>query len=198
LTLALRILLSMPLWLLRLIVLLLLAVPGLALILWQAHRVEVGASRRFPGRTVLRFLARWMAPYQNDEDGIDGLRGGDPAQQWWADKTAGWSPQKRIFVWSALRNPVDSLRWMPLLNPKLEPARVRYVGMGHEPGKGEDGWYFAWLAGTAYSCIRVERWGFRAWLGWKLKPEDARGLHPDDPRAIRCDFACQLKRVAHA
>lgn len=92
---------------------------------------------------------------------------------------------------------VGILRWVPLLNPKLDPARVSFIGMDHEPAKGENGWYYAWLAGTPYSCIRVERWGWRAWLGWKLKPEDRTGLQPADVRAIRCDFACQIKRVAH-
>jgi hypothetical protein len=136
----------------------------------------------------------WL--WNNAEDGVDGLRGGDPAQQWWAEKTAGWNPIRRIFVWSALRNPVDSLRWVPLLNPKLNPARVRFVGMDHEPDNGETGYYFAWLAGTPYSCIRVERWGFRFWLGTKIHPEDRNGLQPGDVRAIRCDFAAQLKRVS--
>lgn len=195
-TLALRIILSIPVWLVRLAVMLVLAILGLPVIYvlaWQAWCWPT-KSRRFD-RVVLQFpLIAWL--WNNSEDGVDGLRGGDPAQQWWADKTAVWSPQKRIFIWSAFRNPVDSLRWVPLLNPKLEPSRVRFVGMDHEPAKGENGWYFAWLAGTPYSCIRAERWGWRFWLGWKLKPEDRNGLQSGDVRAIRCDFAAQLKRVA--
>jgi len=196
LTLALRVILSIPVWLLRLAMMLLLAILGLPIIYvlawqgwcWPTH------SKRFD-RMLLQFpLIAW--PYCNYEDGVDGLRGGDPAQQWWADKTAGWSPIRRIFIWSALRNPVDSLRWVPVLNPVLTPAHLRSIGTDHEPAKGENGWYFAWLAGTPYSCIRVERWGWRFWLGWKLKPEDRNGLSPGDVRAIRCDFACQLKRVA--
>lgn len=192
-TLALRILLSVPFWLVRLAVLLIFAIIGLPLIAWQRGNLEAALSRRFPNRMLLRFHARWMLPYQNDEDGADGLRGGDPAQQWWADKTAGWSSRKRVFVWSALRNPVDSLRWMPLLNPKLDPSRVRFIGLDHEPAKGDNGWYFAWQG--FYSCIRVERWGYRFWLGWKLKPNDVRGVQLDDVRSIRCDFAAQFKQV---
>jgi len=183
------------LWLARILVLLILAVPGgpVILILAKARLARSWRSRYFE-RDVMQFPSLfWL--WNNAEDGVDGLRGGDPAQQWWADKTAGWSPQKRIFVWSALRNPVDSLRWVPVINPKLEPSRVRFVGMDHEPGDGESGWYFAWLSGTAYSCIRVERYGFRFWLGNKIHPEDVRGLQPGDYRAIRCDFACQFKRV---
>ena len=196
--LALRIVLSVPFWFLRLAVLLLFAILGLPLILWQIGNLETRTSRHFPNRMLLQFHAKWMGLYCNDEDGVDGLRGVDPAQQWWADKTAGWSPQKRIFIWSAIRNPVDSLRWLPLINPKIDPTRVRYVGMDREPQDGESGWYFAWQG--LYSCIRWEfelRGRFyRFWLGNKLKPEDRLGLHEGDVRAIRCDFAAQFKRVA--
>lgn len=192
-TLALRILLSIPLWLLRLAILLVFAVIGIPVVYVLAWQGWCWPSRssRFD-RVVLQFpLIAWL--WCNFEDGVDGLRGGDPAQDWWAQKTAGWSPVRRIFIWSALRNPVDSLRWVPLLNPALVVRDVRFVGMDHEPAKGENGWYFAWIG--VYSCIRVERWGWRFWLGWKIKPEDAKGLKPGDVRAIRCDFAAQLKRV---
>lgn len=196
-SLAIRILLSIPLWLARVLLLflplLILGLPIVAVCAWQAWCWQT-FSKRF-NRTVLQFSPIFWF-WCNFEDGVDGLRGADPAQQWWADQTAGWSPIRRIFIWSALRNPVDSLRWIPLLNPKLEPAHVRFIGMDHEPDNGEVGWYFAWLAGTPYSCIRVERWGFRFWLGTKIHPEDRNGLQPGDVRAIRCDFAAQLKRVS--
>jgi hypothetical protein len=195
LTLALRILLSMPFWLFRVALLLVLAALGIPIIWFLAKHGMCRPSRssRFD-RLVLQF-APFFFLWNNEEDGVDGLRGGDPAQNWWADQTVTWSSRKRIFVWSALRNPVDSLRWVPLLNPKLDPARVRFIGMDHEPAKGENGWYYAWLSGTAYSCIRIERWGFRFWVGTKLHPEDTKGLQANDVRAIRCDFAAQLKRV---
>ncbi len=77
--------------------------------------------------------------WDNLEDGVDGLRGGDPAQHWWWERTRAWSDWRRIVMWSAIRNPVDGLRWVPVLNPRIDPARVRYVGMDHEPAKGEGG-----------------------------------------------------------
>lgn len=182
------------LWLARLAVLLLFAIVGVPIVgVLALAKVARSRRSRYFGRDVMQFPSLfWL--WNNAEDGVDGLRGGDPAQQWWADKTAGWSPQKRIFVWAAFRNPVDSLRWVPILNPQLVVRDVRFVGMDHEPAKGENGWYFAWMG--IYSCIRVERRGWRFWLGTKLKPDDAEGLRPGDARAIRCDFACQLKRVA--
>lgn len=196
-TLTWRILLSVPFWLLRLAVFLPLAILGIPLVYllawaeWHAPRY----SSRFK-RIVLQWRTPWLLYlFSNQEDGIDGLRGGDPNQQWWADKTASADTVWRIFEWSAMRNPVDNLRFVPLLNLRIDPAKVRFLGMDHEPAKGEGGWYFAWHG--VYSCIRYETRSFRFWLGWKLKPEDSKGLPSNDARAI-CDFACQFKRVARA
>lgn len=189
-----RVALSIVLWLARIAAFLPLAIVGIPLIWFLANQRMCWPtqSKRFD-RIVLQFAPLFRL-WGNDEDGVDGLRGGAPAQQWWADKTVTWSPQKRIFVWAALRNPVDGLRWVPLLNPRIEPERVRFVGMDHKPAKGEGGWYFAWQG--LYSCIRFETKTRRFWLGWKLSPDDRFGVAPDDARAIRCDFAMQLKRIA--
>lgn len=191
-----RVPVSIILWALRLVVFLIPAIIGIPLIYGLAHAgwYAPRASSKF-NRTVLQWRTPWLFwLFNNVEDGIDGLRGGDPAQQWWADRTQGWSDAKRIRTWAAFRNPVDNLRFVPLLNPRIKPEKVRFVGMDHEPAKGEGGWYFAWQ--EIYSCIRYETKHSRFWLGWKLKPQDLMGLAHDDPRAIRCDFACQLKRIA--
>jgi len=192
-----RVPLSIALWLLRVALFIVLALIGVPLIVLMTlfDWYEPRYSRRF-GRIVLQWRAQWLVwPYCNFEDGIDGLRGGDPAQKWWADRTGSWTVSKRILVWSAFRNPVDALRWVPLLNPVIGAEKIRFVGMDHEPAKGEGGWYFAWLDGTAYSCIRYETKHYRFWLGNKLKPEDRNGLPDWDPRRIRCDFAIQLKKI---
>jgi hypothetical protein len=190
-----RIPLSVLLWLARIAIFLPLALLGLlpSYVLAHADWCEPRHSAHF-NRTVLQWRTIWLFwPWSNSEDGVDGLRGGDPAQQWWADKTRGMSPAKRIWLWAAVRNPVDNLRFVPLLNPRIDPARIRFIGMDHEPAKGEGGWYFAWQG--LYSCIRFETKTWRLWVGWKFKPEDRLGLRGDDPRSIRCDFALQLKRI---
>lgn len=186
--------LSPFLWLVRIAVFVLFAIPGLGIVAALAWGgvYAVRPSRRFPGRSVTQF-PWWVWPYGNDEDGVDGLRGGSPDQKWWADKTASMSQARRIWQWAAVRNPVDNLRWVPLLNPKIDPSRVRFVGMDHEPAKGEGGWYFAWQG--FYSCLRWESKTWRLWIGAKLKPTDRLGIDPSDPRAIRCDFALQFKRI---
>jgi len=187
---------SLPTWAIRLAVFLPLAVIGIPLVYVLAHAgwCEPRLSKRFE-RTTLQWRTPWLLGlWSNEEDGIDGLRGGDPNQDWWAEKTKNLSPQMRIWKWAALRNPVDNLRFVPILNPRIEPSKVHFVGLDHEPAEGEGGWYFAWQG--LYSCIRYETKQFRIWLGWKIKPEDRLGLALDDPRAIRCDFAIQAKRIA--
>ncbi len=192
--LALRILLSILVWFVRIVVFAIPAVVGFIVIplLICTGRYRMRPSKHFD-RSVLQF-PWWAWPLSNQEDGVDGLRGGDPAQAWWAEKTQGWPDAKRIFVWAAIRNPVDNLRFVPLLNPRLVPAKVRFVGMDHEPAKGEGGWYFAYQG--IYSCIRFETTTWRLWVGTKIKPTDRFGISDTDPRKIRCDFALQFKRIS--
>lgn len=191
-----RIPVSVILWLARLAVFLPLAIIGIPIvcILARAGWCEPIFSARF-NRTVLQWRTRWLFwLYSNCEDGIDGLRGGDPAQQWWADKTRGMTSQKRIFKWSALRNPVNNLRYVPFINPKFHSDRIRFVGLDHEMQDGEGGWFFIWQG--LYSGFRFETARWRFWMGWKFRPEDAKGVAADDTRLPRADFACQLKRIA--
>src|SRR5690348_12306007 len=121
---------SLPTWALRLVVVFLpLAVIGFPLVYVLAHAgwYESRYSPRF-NRTVLQWRTPWLFwLWNNLEDGIDGLRGGDPAQYRWAKETAGYSTQKRIWIWAARRNPVDNLRFVPVLNPKIDPKRVRFI-----------------------------------------------------------------------
>src|SRR5690606_8010826 len=94
----------------------------------------------------------------NWEDGIDGLRGHTPEDferewreqmQWYLD-TKGWSDAKRIIIWSAWRNPVGNLRYVPILNCRIEPSRIRHVGSDDAEGRG---WFFCWQG--FYSTLRV-------------------------------------------
>jgi len=74
---------------------------------------DVRESDYYPGRQILVWRGSWITwPFGNEEDGIDGLRGGSPDQFWWRDRTAGWPHWKRIWVWSARRNSVNNLRFL--------------------------------------------------------------------------------------
>lgn len=193
-SLALRILLSVPVWLVRIILIFLpLAILGFIVIPLAicAGSYRMRLSHYFT-REVLQF-PWWASLWSNAEDGVDGLRGGDPAQTWWAEKTKGWPTAKRIFIWSALRNPVNNLRYVPLLTPKFRPSRIYSIGLDHEMQDGEGGWYFAWQG--IYSCLRYETAHFRFWIGWCFKPEDSKGIEATDTRLPRADFKLQLKRI---
>lgn len=190
--LALRILFSLPVWLLRIAIFLPLALLGFIviplLVCMGSYRVRTSGS----GRALLQF-PWWAFLWSNEEDGIDGLRGGDAAQAWWMNKTGDWPDAKRIFAWSAFRNPVNNLRYVPVLSPKFRPARIYSIGLDHEMQDGEGGWYFVWQG--IYSGFRYETKSRRCWIGWKFKPEDATGIDPHDTRLPRCDFALQFKRL---
>jgi len=184
---------SLPSWSVMLIIRLPLYLVGILLVAWQSKQVEVRPSRYFPNRRLLQFRARWMFIFGNEEDGVDGLRGGDPAQTWWAEKTEDCSTRGRIFMWSALRNPVNNIRYVSVLNPRFNPQKIRYIGTDHEPVAGERGWFFIWQG--LYSAFRLETGRRRVWVGWKLRPEDTLGIDPTDTRRPLADFALQFKRT---
>lgn len=190
-----RIALSVPLWIAYEVPVIALTVLGWVVIPILAWRKAYSLKKsRHYDRTVLAFNPRWAWLWSNEEDGIDGLRGGDHAQNWWLAKTLNDSDFWRIVKWSAFRNATANLRYLPILHPKIEPSRIRYLGMDHEPAKGEGGWYFCWQG--IYSCLRFETKHWRFWWGWALKPSDRHGLALDDPRSIRARMLFQLKRVA--
>lgn len=194
-TLALRVVLSILIWLLYALArFFLLYLPGLALCWWQSKSIETRPSQYFPGRKLPQFKSRWMWLYGNEEDGVDGLRGGDPAQSKWATESAGWSVRKRIWRWSALRNPLNNLRYVPLMTPKFHPDRIHFVGLDHEMQDGEGGWFFIWQG--LYSAFRFETKTHRLWIGWCFKPQDTRGIPDNDTRLPRADFKAQLKHIA--
>lgn len=166
---------------------------GVPLVYWQAGKVEKRESRIYPGRILTQFKAAWMLPWGNEEDGVDGLRGGDPAQSGWALETRGLRSEQRIFKWSALRNPFNNLRYVPLLRPRFRPAWISAVGTGDEPPDGQAGW--AYVSMGVYTCLWIKtphRW---IQIGWKIRASDAHGIDPGDTRLPRADFGTQLQQV---
>jgi hypothetical protein len=125
-----------------------------------------------------------MWVYGNEEDGIDGLRGGDEAQSWWAAKTSGDSARRRIFKWSALRNCVNNLRYVPVLSPRFHPDLISYVG--------NDASFYIWQG--AYSRLVLSLTNTVLSIGWKFRPEDEHGIHADDTRLPRCDFGARRQK----
>ena len=142
-------------------------------------------SRKYAGRTITAFRSPLLWLFGNEEDGLA------PAWYVWANK--GRDTFWVRFKWLALRNPVGNLRFVPWINPKIVPSRIRFVGADREPPRGTAGWFYVWQG--AYSGVRLQSRNWRIWIGWKLKPDDRNGIDPRDMRAPRCGFAFQLKRV---
>lgn len=178
---------SIPLWIIVGLIHLLFILVGYPLIWWQSAYVVID-QKKMP-----QFRARWMWIYGNKEDGIDGLRGGDQAQRWWLDLTRSMTVRQRIFAWSARRNHVNNLRYVPLLCPRFRPAWIGYMGTGDEPPDGQSGWAYVWQGVYTGLYLKTPRTWF--WLGWKFRPSDRNGVAPTDTRLPRCDFATQLQRV---
>lgn len=163
-------------------------VLGLPLIAVAALFTETRAHSIYYDRTLLQFKWRWMWLYCNEEDGIDGLRGGDQDQAWWGADTQGWSQWRRIFVWSALRNSVNNLRFVPVLSPRFSPERIAFScgtnwiirrpappawPTGSSGPTGPGGWAVA-RQGLYVGVVR--QFGSRTInFGWNIRPGDQGG-----------------------
>lgn len=207
-----RIVRSIPLWLAYSSVALALDIVGLVLLAllsaahawgWRAskvYRAEKGLPETGHMRAVSAWRGSWLTwLWGNEEDGVLGPR-------WWAERNGlpirWWPLAWQAYRWSALRNPSNNLRFIPLLNPVIDPARIRsWTWTPSAVGVGQtrvDGVIFTWQG--PYAGIRIHiniarRGYFRFWWGWKLKPEDAQGVPPTDMRAPRCGFGTQFKRI---
>lgn len=188
---------SIPTWVLAIAVR---AVPwllGLYVIWLEACWTVRRRSKLYPDRIVTRFQSPLMWLWDNEEDGCDGLRGGNPAQTWWMAQTLGWAVEKRIWRWSAWRNPVNNMRYVPIISPRIPPrgsSLIGCVGTGAEPPDGQAGWAFCWFG--PYTGLYVKRASFWLWIGWKIRPSDRLGVDARDTRNPRYDFALQFKRIS--
>lgn len=189
----LRILLSLPLWLAYTALEVVLDVIGLFVIGGLALTQSVTARRsKFWPRLVVTWKGGWLTwLWGNEEDGVVG-------PTWWTQLNPNRGGRWLAFHWSALRNPVNNLRFVPGINPVIEPKRIKFIDWVSEPGKPDVIVVYTWQG--IYSGLLILfpfRGGtFRFWLGWKLKPEDRSGVADTDMRKPRCGFAIQFKRVA--
>jgi hypothetical protein len=144
-------------------------------------------------RTLRVWAPKWAWLWSNDEDGVDGLRGGDPDNFWWRDQTKDdWT---RLFHWSGWRNPVGNLRFVPLLSFKIDPSRVHFIGNA-DPRNVVHLQDRPFMVGTfvwqfPYSGLWLYLGKFRFRIGWKLEPKDAQGLEENDYRRQGCGFTFQ-------
>lgn len=150
---------------------------------------EFRESKYYKGRQVLVFSNRLVqAIWGNEENGIAGGSGNPPAG-WaeWAHVQEHYSTV--IYKWSALRNPQNNLRYVPVLSPSYDSKLIKSRVWG-------DGNFLVTMG--VYSSLllklKFRDRAFRFWIGWKLKPGDENGMSADDTRLPRADFVLQLKK----
>lgn len=162
-------------------------VLGLPIVWLALDKTEVRLSTHYPGRPVRVFTPWWAWVWSNEENGVDGLTGSQP--DGYLDRIKGWSIRKIIWRWSAIRNPQNNLRYVPVLSPSYDPKHIKSRTWG-------DGNYF--ITQGVYSSLRLHLKVFgrdlRFWIGWKYYPGDENGIPAGDNRTDRADFAFQLKR----
>jgi len=145
----------------------------------------------------------WL--WGNEEDGVYG-------PLWWQHRTGtylspsgGWRHKLRVawsaYRWSALRNPANNMRFIPWINPAIVPAHIQHIPVwtwpATSPSYGSSLGWFCWQGVYSGLCLFpvIRGQQFRLWIGWKLKPEDRRGVPDTDMRKPRCGFAMQFKRI---
>src|SRR5690606_23980281 len=134
------ILASLILWPLYVGVALTLQLVGLVLLvplclfrMWSWRRSYVAQFR--PRGPIAAGWGGWLTwLWGNEEDGVNG-------PMWWAERTRAYDGGRlrlawSAYRWSALRNPVNNLRFVPGINPVIDPARVRHWREGR--------WAFTW------------------------------------------------------
>lgn len=189
------ILASLVLWPAMLVLSAVLWILGIPVCAWLAYTRNWTFSRSYlhPDR-VIAIWPRWAWLWSNEEDGVTG----HPA---WQEEYAGrerWG----AFRWSAIRNPSNNLRFVPLLSLVIDPARIQFVGNTDDPNPKysvDDNplgiqWAFTWqglYAGLIWRRqINRDRHS-QLRIGWKLLPRDRFGVPEWDHRKRRCGFGTQ-------
>lgn len=130
-------------------------VAGLIIVPWGYFKgLKSAPSNVLPSPTILANPApAWMWLWSNQEDG-------------WTDNqplqaTKSVSEFLRVFYWAAIRNPVDSMRFVKWLMPPQKAASVRWQTQGAFTLVWQ-GWRSRMIyTGTAYTL----------WWGWHYYPQ---------------------------
>lgn len=168
----------------------LMLIPFLAIPVPRLRRSKVwGKGSPYGEKVVTVWPGRWLTwLWGNEEDGVAG-------PVWYRARNPSWSRWRLSYFWAALRNPSNNMRFIPLINPIINPARVR-SWVSDPCGRCGTTW-FVWQGPFAglWHWITIRGMTFRFIIGWKLKPEDSQGIPRTDMRAPRCGFGLQFKRV---
>lgn len=188
--LSLRILSSVLLWFLFSCLRTVLIVMGWVLIpISLAFKAYAFRESSITGRTRLQWTWKLMWAWSNEEDGIYAGEEFPDAPFWF-----------RILYWTAFRNPVNNLRYVPWISCSVKPDKIKYIGTFDLPqiklyDTKVPQWFFCWQG--LYSCFYwqfyIGKQLYRIWVGWKLYPTDIFGV--TEYRKHGAGFANQFKRV---
>lgn len=96
---------------------------------------------------------RWLWLWGNDEDGY--------LPEWYAAAHPSWGRFRRAFMWAAIRNTVNNLRFVLWLNPPQRVDLVRWETWGHFTFVWQ-----GWRSRLLYSSDSL--W---VGIGWKYEPK---------------------------
>jgi hypothetical protein len=194
----LAVLASVTLWPLYACASALLDLIGLLIVYVLSHDVRVvrRKSRIYPDRWVDAWLPRWAWLWGNEQDGVSG-------PMWFRELHRGRCYGRVAFLWSALRNPTNNLRFVPFINPVIVPGLVGAIGNSEDPNlerkrdlalnvwRRRMYWCFTWqgiFAGFWWIWTPTPSHHVEVRIGWKLIKRDRHGVPADDYRAPRCGF----------
>jgi hypothetical protein len=176
-----------PLWIL--------GVPLVAFAAWRRAYVSKRSAKWPEYNPLVQWKWKWMYLYGNDEDGVDGCRGYtlDATGYWmylqqrWIAATEGWRLWRRVFMWSAIRNPMGNLRFVRWLSFIIDPLKVRGMFRAYSWGTVN------YARQGVYSGLRiVTDTGKELRVGWAISSLDAKGV--DDYRAKGCGFKLLVRK----
>lgn len=179
-----------PIWTIHTIMWVLLGILGWVLvppaILFKQYEHQISP---ITGENVLQFKWWWLLPWSNWGDGIfEGL-------QYKKFDSTRW----QIFWWTLIRNPVNNVRFFPLMGVKPDPKKIKYIGSSKcvTDSSNDDAvmWYLCWqgLRGGFRKHIKFKTFMLRIMFGWKLRPEDTLGV-VNEIRKQKVGFAYQFRR----
>ena len=124
----------------------------------------------------------WLALWGNSEDGY--------APQWYTDATPTWPWWWRMWVWAAVRNRTNNLRFWKALHPPPVPERIQWLWI--QDGKGYLCWQGIFTRGKFYTPWN----GKTLTIGWRYTPADCVGVPSSDWRLHGCGFGWRYRVMA--
>ena len=114
----------------------------LAILFAKEDRSGATPFTQFPQHGVwyMRTAPKWLFPFGNERDGFLGDKRG-----WWANERKGYEESFfSQYLWSAIRNPSNNMRFMPLSSVNVKRADITLIaGQEYVRDKvGSEGWQF--------------------------------------------------------